>query len=131
MKIQCDACENAVAAVMCCADEAALCVECDNRVHAANRLANKHQRVPLLAQPKEGGSKCDICQVRALVLMSALGKGGFEVHCSWLSSGGLLKWPGVRGEPIIRRASCCMLHGAFGTCLGSRGYKTFSKICWY
>lgn len=67
MKIQCDACENAVAAVMCCADEAALCVDCDKRVHAANRLANKHQRVPLLAQPKEG-SKCDICQVGRLCL---------------------------------------------------------------
>ncbi|URE37461.1 hypothetical protein MUK42_05742 [Musa troglodytarum] len=44
MKILCDACEGAVAAVLCCADEAALCWACDEKVHAANKLAGKHQR---------------------------------------------------------------------------------------
>nr|CAB3459861.1 unnamed protein product [Digitaria exilis] len=74
MKVLCSACEAAEASVLCCADDAALCARCDREVHAANRLAGKHQRLPLLAP---GGSqtaataaaaaavsppKCDICQ---------------------------------------------------------------------
>ncbi|KAG6479650.1 B-box zinc finger protein 22-like [Zingiber officinale] len=70
MKIQCNACGAAEAVVLCCADEAALCWACDERVHAANKLAGKHQRVPLLSDGAgAGGSsssrgvpKCDICQ---------------------------------------------------------------------
>jgi hypothetical protein len=61
MKIQCDVCESNKATVICCADEAALCTDCDTRVHAANKLANKHQRVPLMA-PTDA-PRCDICQV--------------------------------------------------------------------
>uniref|UniRef100_A0A0E0DX30 Coenzyme Q3, methyltransferase n=1 Tax=Oryza meridionalis TaxID=40149 RepID=A0A0E0DX30_9ORYZ len=70
MKIQCNACGAAEARVLCCADEAALCTACDEEVHAANKLAGKHQRVPLLSD--DGGApaaaaapavpKCDICQ---------------------------------------------------------------------
>eukprot|EP00897_Mesotaenium_endlicherianum_P006436 jgi/Mesen1/5820/ME000296S05105 len=64
MRLQCDVCERNLAAVMCCADEAALCVECDLRVHAANKLANKHQRVALL--PSAGDPPtCDICQEKS------------------------------------------------------------------
>ncbi|KAJ7121815.1 hypothetical protein O6H91_02G007200 [Diphasiastrum complanatum] len=60
MRVQCDVCENSEAAVMCCADEAALCEECDVKVHAANKLAVKHERVPLI---KDFDSpRCDICQ---------------------------------------------------------------------
>ncbi|KAG6524030.1 B-box zinc finger protein 22-like [Zingiber officinale] len=70
MKIQCNACGAVEAAVLCCADEAALCWACDERVHAANKLAGKHQRVPLLSDGAGGGGasssrgvpKCDICQ---------------------------------------------------------------------
>jgi len=47
MKIQCDVCEKAPATVICCADEAALCAKCDVEVHAANKLASKHQRLLL------------------------------------------------------------------------------------
>ncbi|KAH0710964.1 hypothetical protein KY290_011223 [Solanum tuberosum] len=61
MKIQCNACEVAEAKVLCCADEAALCWYCDDKVHAANKLANKHQRVPLSASSSPM-PKCDICQ---------------------------------------------------------------------
>lgn len=80
MKIQCNACGAAEARVLCCADEAALCTACDEEVHAANKLAGKHQRVPLLS---DGGAapaaaaapavpKCDICQVApSLPLLSA------------------------------------------------------------
>ncbi|XP_051193909.1 B-box zinc finger protein 24 [Lolium perenne] len=64
MKIQCDSCGVAAATVVCCADEAALCALCDVEIHAANRLASKHQRLPLDAL----GAKlprCDVCQEKA------------------------------------------------------------------
>eukprot|EP00271_Cylindrocystis_brebissonii_P007573 TRINITY_DN21136_c0_g1_i1.p1 TRINITY_DN21136_c0_g1~~TRINITY_DN21136_c0_g1_i1.p1 ORF type:complete len:351 (-),score=74.80 TRINITY_DN21136_c0_g1_i1:342-1394(-) len=64
MRVQCDVCEKALAAVMCCADEAALCTQCDLRVHAANKLASKHQRVSLLA-PTGDPPTCDICQEKS------------------------------------------------------------------
>ncbi|XP_009625544.1 B-box zinc finger protein 22 [Nicotiana tomentosiformis] len=61
MKIQCNVCEVAEANVLCCADEAALCWSCDEKVHAANKLASKHQRVPLTGS-SSSMPKCDICQ---------------------------------------------------------------------
>lgn len=45
---------------MCCQDDAALCLDCDIRVHAANKLATKHQRVSLLTVAT--APTCDICQ---------------------------------------------------------------------
>ncbi|RWV99357.1 hypothetical protein GW17_00037739 [Ensete ventricosum] len=76
MKIQCNACEAAEAVVLCCADEAALCWACDKRVHAANKLAGKHQRVSLLSDGSGGSGsstrgvpKCDICQVLRVLLL--------------------------------------------------------------
>ncbi|KAL6652472.1 hypothetical protein ACP70R_011397 [Stipagrostis hirtigluma subsp. patula] len=66
MRIQCDACEGAAATVVCCADEAALCARCDVQVHAANKLAGKHQRLPI--EHAGGGAaglpRCDVCQER-------------------------------------------------------------------
>ncbi|TVU17043.1 hypothetical protein EJB05_33053 [Eragrostis curvula] len=73
MKVLCSACEAAEASVLCCADDAALCARCDREVHAANRLAGKHQRLPLLAPGGGSGAaaasaadvappRCDICQ---------------------------------------------------------------------
>ncbi|XP_028783954.1 B-box zinc finger protein 22 [Neltuma alba] len=64
MKIQCNVCEAAEAEVLCCADEAALCRQCDEKVHAANKLATKHQRVPLSTSSSHM-PKCDICQETA------------------------------------------------------------------
>ncbi|XP_071725941.1 B-box zinc finger protein 22-like [Rutidosis leptorrhynchoides] len=64
MKIQCNVCEAAEATVLCCADEAALCRNCDEKVHAANKLASKHQRV-LLTSSNSKMPKCDICQETA------------------------------------------------------------------
>ncbi|KAG0600919.1 hypothetical protein M758_11G070800 [Ceratodon purpureus] len=60
MRIHCDACEKNLATVICCADEAALCGDCDVRIHAANKLSDKHVRVSLLTAPEP--AKCDICQ---------------------------------------------------------------------
>ncbi|KAM0070931.1 putative transcription factor interactor and regulator Znf-B family [Helianthus debilis subsp. tardiflorus] len=64
MKIQCNVCEAAEAVLLCCADEAALCLLCDNNVHAANKLASKHQRV-LIQNSNSKLPKCDICQEAA------------------------------------------------------------------
>nr|AGZ84443.1 B-box-type zinc finger protein 22 [Artemisia annua] len=61
MKIQCNVCEKAEATVLCCADEAALCRSCDVKIHAANKLASKHQRV-VLTNSDAKMPKCDICQ---------------------------------------------------------------------
>lgn len=61
MKIQCSVCETAEATVLCCADEAALCRSCDVKIHAANKLASKHQRV-VLTNSDAKMPKCDICQ---------------------------------------------------------------------
>ncbi|XP_021736205.1 B-box zinc finger protein 22-like [Chenopodium quinoa] len=61
MKIQCNVCETAEATVLCCADEAALCHDCDEKVHAANKLASKHQRVSL-SNSSSHMPNCDICQ---------------------------------------------------------------------
>jgi hypothetical protein len=71
MKVLCSACEAAEARVVCCADEAALCARCDREVHAANRLAGKHHRLPLLSAASSQSNSpaavstpnCDICQV--------------------------------------------------------------------
>jgi hypothetical protein len=77
MKVLCSACEAAEASVLCCADDAALCARCDREVHAANRLAGKHQRLPLLAPGNQSAAavsppKCDICQVRAHSRLSSI-----------------------------------------------------------
>ncbi|CAL5405993.1 unnamed protein product [Camellia sinensis] len=61
MKIQCNVCGVAEAKVLCCADEAALCWACDEKVHAANKLASKHQRISL-SSSSSPMPKCDICR---------------------------------------------------------------------
>uniref|UniRef100_A0A7N2MG63 B box-type domain-containing protein n=1 Tax=Quercus lobata TaxID=97700 RepID=A0A7N2MG63_QUELO len=72
MKIRCDVCEKVEAEVLCCADEAVLCRECDRKVHAAHKLSQKHESV-LLKQPSSSSSfsssnvqlpPCDLCQER-------------------------------------------------------------------
>ncbi|KAI8005624.1 B-box zinc finger protein 25 [Camellia lanceoleosa] len=64
MREMCDVCEKAPATVICCADEAALCAKCDIEVHAANKLASKHQRL-LLQSLSNKLPPCDICQEKA------------------------------------------------------------------
>ncbi|WOL05830.1 B-box zinc finger protein 22-like [Canna indica] len=72
MKIQCDVYKRAASAVLCCADKVALCWGCDEEVHTTNKLAEKHQRVPLLPTNSNSSSSssssssqvpiCNICQ---------------------------------------------------------------------
>lgn len=41
----CDTCGSAACTVYCRADSAYLCAGCDSRIHAANRVASRHERV--------------------------------------------------------------------------------------
>ncbi|KAL4302667.1 hypothetical protein GQ457_10G024800 [Hibiscus cannabinus] len=68
MKIWCDVCDKEEAMVFCCADEAALCGDCDRRVHHANKLAGKHSRFSLLRPSFKESPLCDICQERRAFL---------------------------------------------------------------
>ncbi|KAK4477136.1 hypothetical protein RD792_016347 [Penstemon davidsonii] len=68
MKIQCDFCGKEEAYVLCTADEAALCQNCDKRVHNANKLATKHHRFSLLHPQYRESPFCDICQERRALL---------------------------------------------------------------
>ncbi|KAG5245543.1 B-box zinc finger protein [Salix suchowensis] len=73
MRALCDACESALAIVFCAADEAALCLSCDEKVCFASflncsllficvtsLLASRHVRVGL-ATPSDV-PRCDICE---------------------------------------------------------------------
>ncbi|PKA55789.1 Salt tolerance protein [Apostasia shenzhenica] len=80
MRIGCDVCGAAAAAVICCADEAALCSRCDEEVHAANKLAGKHRRLPLDC----GAAKlprCDICQDKAAFIFCVEDRALFCQDC--------------------------------------------------
>nr|AFK37428.1 unknown [Lotus japonicus] len=80
MKIQCDACEKAPATVICCADEAALCAQCDVEIHAANKLASKHQRL-LLESLSNKLPKCDICQEKTAFIFCVEDRALFCQDC--------------------------------------------------
>ncbi|KAG2608487.1 B-box zinc finger protein 20-like [Panicum virgatum] len=68
MLVRCDVCGAEPAAVLCCADEAALCSACDRRVHRANKLADKHRRIPLTHPSADDSAAaaplCDVCKER-------------------------------------------------------------------
>uniref|UniRef100_A0A5B7C7W6 Putative B-box zinc finger protein 25 n=1 Tax=Davidia involucrata TaxID=16924 RepID=A0A5B7C7W6_DAVIN len=80
MKIQCDVCEKAPATVICCADEAALCAKCDIEIHAANKLASKHQRL-LLQCLSNKLPPCDICQEKAAFIFCVEDRALFCQDC--------------------------------------------------
>ncbi|KAF3575917.1 hypothetical protein DY000_02034373 [Brassica cretica] len=48
----CDSCRSAAATLFCRADAAFLCGECDGKIHSANKLASRHERVWL----------CQVCE---------------------------------------------------------------------
>nr|XP_043614548.1 B-box zinc finger protein 20-like [Erigeron canadensis] len=68
MKINCDVCNKHEASVFCSADDAALCTDCDHRVHDANVLAGKHPRFSLLSPSPKDAPICDICQDKKALL---------------------------------------------------------------
>ncbi|KAF6149064.1 hypothetical protein GIB67_018642 [Kingdonia uniflora] len=48
----CDSCKSASALLFCRADSAYLCINCDSKVHCANKLASRHERVWM----------CEVCE---------------------------------------------------------------------
>ncbi|CAH8324933.1 unnamed protein product [Eruca vesicaria subsp. sativa] len=48
----CDSCKSATAALYCRPDAAFLCLSCDSKIHAANKLASRHARVWM----------CEVCE---------------------------------------------------------------------
>nr|AGA19018.1 constans [Mangifera indica] len=48
----CDSCKSATATLFCRADSAFLCVNCDTKIHTANKLASRHARVWV----------CEVCE---------------------------------------------------------------------
>lgn len=60
MRAICDVCEAAPALLFCAADEAALCLNCDDKVHGCNKLASRHIRVTLAES--SANRRCDICE---------------------------------------------------------------------
>ncbi|KAG2404995.1 B-box zinc finger protein [Vigna angularis] len=89
MKIQCNVCEATEAKVLFYADEAALCWECDEKVNAANKLASKHQRVPLSTSSSHM-PKCDICQVYVGIAIAVVtDEKRLDVHELGVARGGV------------------------------------------
>ncbi|CAI7788818.1 unnamed protein product [Closterium sp. NIES-54] len=49
----CEACQSSAALIFCRADSAYLCLACDGKVHGANKLASRHERVWV----------CEVCEM--------------------------------------------------------------------
>lgn len=81
MKILCDVCNNHDASFFCTADEAALCLSCDHRVHHANKLASKHNRLSLLHPSPNLSPLCDICQDRRAFVLCKQDRAILCNHC--------------------------------------------------
>jgi hypothetical protein len=56
----CQSCEESPATIWCAADAAALCPECDEKLHAVNHLTQRHIRVPINERSRPAGP----CSVR-------------------------------------------------------------------
>ncbi|XP_057852297.1 B-box zinc finger protein 18 isoform X2 [Cryptomeria japonica] len=76
MRTLCDSCEAAAAQFFCAADEAALCAQCDEKVHSCNKLASRHIRLQL----RESWSvpRCDICETAPASKWTQLAGGIWE-----------------------------------------------------
>mmetsp|Transcript_30407 Transcript_30407/g.78643 ORF Transcript_30407/g.78643 Transcript_30407/m.78643 type:complete len:499 (-) Transcript_30407:1065-2561(-) len=82
----CEFCREGPPSVYCKADEAYLCANCDGEIHRINRLAARHERIPLSAiMTKAGGktsnflSKKNVNEVADSILIGA--KGGDDSTC--------------------------------------------------
>ncbi|KAL6189066.1 hypothetical protein ACLB2K_040456 [Fragaria x ananassa] len=63
----CDTCMSSPAAVFCRADSAYLCLACDSKIHCANKLASRHQRV-WMCEVCEQGPAAVTCKADAAAL---------------------------------------------------------------
>ncbi|KAJ7974230.1 CONSTANS-like protein [Quillaja saponaria] len=66
----CDTCRSAACTVYCRADSAYLCTGCDARIHAANRVASRHERV-WVCEACECAPAAFLCKADAASLCSA------------------------------------------------------------
>ncbi|KAJ0042443.1 hypothetical protein Pint_18881 [Pistacia integerrima] len=66
----CDTCRAAACTVYCKADMAYLCAGCDARVHAANRVASRHERV-FVCEACEQAPAAFLCKADAASLCTA------------------------------------------------------------
>ncbi|KAK9834676.1 hypothetical protein WJX74_007323 [Apatococcus lobatus] len=66
MGLTCDVCEKEAGTAYCFADRALMCSACDMRVHSANKLAKKHDRVSVSVESES--VPCDICQEEKAVM---------------------------------------------------------------
>ncbi|KAG6544697.1 hypothetical protein Mapa_013887 [Marchantia paleacea] len=67
----CDACQSSSAVVYCRADAAFLCAGCDTKVHGANKLAQRHERVWV----------CEVCEVAPAVVTCKADAAALCVAC--------------------------------------------------
>lgn len=67
----CDACHASSAVVYCRADAAYLCVGCDGKVHGANKLASRHERVWM----------CEVCELAPAVVTCKADAAALCVSC--------------------------------------------------
>ncbi|XP_073157767.1 zinc finger protein CONSTANS-LIKE 2 [Henckelia pumila] len=66
----CDTCRSAACTVYCRADMAYLCSSCDARIHAANLLASRHERV-LVCEACERAPSAFLCKADAASLCTS------------------------------------------------------------
>ncbi|KAK4755150.1 hypothetical protein SAY87_008907 [Trapa incisa] len=66
----CDTCRSAACTVYCRADSAYLCASCDAHIHAANRMASRHERV-WVCQACERSPAAFLCKADAASLCAA------------------------------------------------------------
>ncbi|VVA96209.1 unnamed protein product [Arabis nemorensis] len=66
----CDTCRSAACTVYCEADSAYLCTTCDARIHTANRVASRHERVRV-CQSCESAPAAFLCKADAASLCIA------------------------------------------------------------
>nr|CAI64585.1 CONSTANS-like 3 [Physcomitrium patens] len=71
MPKSCDACQASSAVVYCRADAAYLCLGCDGKVHGANKLASRHERLWM----------CEVCEVAAAVVTCKADAASLCVSC--------------------------------------------------
>ncbi|XP_024380465.1 zinc finger protein CONSTANS-LIKE 3 [Physcomitrium patens] len=71
MPKSCDACHISSAVVYCRADAAYLCAGCDGKVHGANKLASRHERVWM----------CEVCEVAVAVVTCKADAASLCVSC--------------------------------------------------
>ncbi|XP_022966086.1 zinc finger protein CONSTANS-LIKE 5-like [Cucurbita maxima] len=67
----CDSCKTAAAAVYCRPDSAFLCLNCDTKIHGANKLASRHDRVWM----------CEVCEQAPAAVMCKADAAALCVTC--------------------------------------------------